>query len=86
MAPPNEEKTMIYSEPTPAMLARAAKEWTALAGGEPVTVEAVGGVLCAFGSELGILRLARAMRFGRAEYSKPRESWYWHNDKHTHAV
>jgi hypothetical protein len=55
---------------------KAAEEWSKYAQ-EPVTVDYIAGALFAFGSELAMLRLARHMRHGRAEYSENRKSWYW---------
>lgn len=55
---------------------RAELEWSKLAQ-EPVTVEKISGVLCAFGSELACYRIHYKMRKGRVARSKSRQSWYY---------
>ena len=73
--------TILERERTKAALEnRATVEWSKLAG-EPVTVEQVGGVLCAFGSELACLRLEHKMRCGRAAWSENLETWSWCKDR-----
>ncbi len=62
-----------------ALEKRATEEWSKLAG-EPVTVEQVGGVLYAFGSELACLRLEHKMRCGRAAWSENLKTWSWCKD------
>jgi hypothetical protein len=59
-----------------AMLARCAREWSALAG-ETVNVEHVKGAIYAFGSELACLRLAHKMRSFEVRYSENLGSWYF---------
>lgn len=65
---------------TPTHLKRAHETWQRLAK-EPITVDEIGGVIYAFGSELAMLRLEHEMRVGRARYSIPRTSWYYTTEK-----
>lgn len=66
-------------EVTPAMMDRATKEWTRLAGMLPIRVENVGGTLFAYGDELAIRRLADKMN-RKPKYSKNLNTWYYNND------
>jgi hypothetical protein len=65
---------------TNTLTERAAREWSQIAQ-QPVTVELVGGVLYAFGSELACLRLWAKMRIGKASYSLTRGTFYYTTDK-----
>lgn len=56
-------------QPTETQLARVQKDYSAIAQ-EPVTVESIGGVLYAFGSEIATLRLFRKMPNMRQGFSK----------------
>jgi hypothetical protein len=59
-----------------AMLARAARDWSEIAG-ETLVVEYLKGALYAFGSELACRRLAHKMWSFDVHYSKPRACWYF---------
>lgn len=66
-------------DPTPSLLKRAAREWSAIAGHD-VRVELICQTLYALTSELGALRLAHRMRCGRAEWSANRGTWFYARD------
>lgn len=61
---------------TQARLNRAKSEYSAIAG-EPVRVEAIGGTLYAYGSEIATLRLFRKMPNMRQGYSANLETFYF---------
>ena len=70
----------LTEHPSAAMLNRAAKEWGRIAN-EPVIVEELGGYLYAFGSEIGMMRLAHKFRSFNVRYSQNRGSWYFCNER-----
>lgn len=66
---------------TEAQVARVQADWSAYAQ-EPVNVEAIGGTLYGFTSELGALRIANKYRRAdqdtvRAAYSENLGSWFF---------
>ena len=66
---------------TEAQLRRISLDWSRRAK-EPVTVEAIGGVIYGFGSELAALRLYYAHRLVpverlRVSWSEPRQTWFF---------
>ncbi|MDE2472268.1 MAG: hypothetical protein KGL35_26930 [Bradyrhizobium sp.] len=69
---------MLISEMTKDQHERAIRDWSEIAG-EPVQVELVKGVLYAYGSELGMRRLAHKMRSFNVRYSENLGTWYFSN-------
>lgn len=61
---------------TENQLARAASDWSRYAG-EHVKVEQIKGNLYAYGSELGMRRLAHKMRSFNVGYSDTMRTWYF---------
>lgn len=64
-------------EPTPSQIERVERQYSRLAGGEPVTANLIGGAWYIFGSELAVLRIFHKQPQGRAGYSENRETWYY---------
>lgn len=70
----------IALEFTDALRERVAREWGAIAG-EQITIEQIGGVIYAFGSELACLRIEHTMRKGRAVYSENLKTWTYTTER-----
>jgi len=64
--------------PTNNQIARTEAHWSKFAE-EDVKVEAVGGTVYGFSSEIGCRRLADKMNAGRVGYSKNLNTWYFAN-------
>lgn len=63
---------------TPAMIDRVQRDWSDYAGDEAIRVEAIGGAIYGFGSELATLRILRKYEGkGRANYSENMKSFYF---------
>lgn len=62
------------------LLERTQREWSKIAG-EELKIEKIGGVIYAFGSELGCLRLAHKMRSFQVKYSVNLKTWYFSNER-----
>jgi hypothetical protein len=61
---------------TEERIARVTKEWSQLAG-DSLRIEAIGGAIYAFGSELACLRLHYKMRVGEVKFSENLQSWFY---------
>lgn len=68
----------------PDQIKRVQRDWTRVAN-EPIEVEAIGGAIYAFGSELACLRLFYHYRYCdmnkiRTQFSKNLQKWYFSLD------
>lgn len=63
---------------TEAQKARLQRDWNKIAG-EEVSIEKIGGAIYAFCSEIAALRMFHKYnsKSARAEFSKPRNSWFF---------
>lgn len=72
--------TMALEGATAKQLARVAIEWGGYAG-EDIATEEIGGFIYAYGSELGMRRLAHKFRSFNVKYSENRGTWYFCNER-----